>query len=59
MHSRQARVNVKAAAEPEDEDADRSATMKPTSILDWYRILRVHHQWTIFRSIQFALWLAR
>ena len=29
------------------------------SILDWYRILRVHHGWTIFQAIRFALWLAR
>lgn len=29
------------------------------SILDWYRILRVHHEWTIFQAIRFALWLAR
>src|SRR5271163_1203725 len=29
------------------------------SILDWCRILRVHHEWTIFQAIRFALWLAR
>lgn len=29
------------------------------SILDWYRILRVRHEWTIFQAIRFALWLAR
>jgi hypothetical protein len=33
--------------------------MKPLSILDSYRILRAHHQWTIFQSIRYALWLAR
>jgi hypothetical protein len=33
--------------------------MKSTSILDWYRILRVQYQWTIFQSIRYALWLAR
>jgi len=33
--------------------------MKPLSILDWYRILRGQHQWTIFQSIRYALWLVR
>jgi hypothetical protein len=32
--------------------------MKRASILEWYRILRVHHEWTIFQAIRFALWLA-
>jgi hypothetical protein len=33
--------------------------MKPLSILDWYHILRMQYQLTIFRSIRYALWLAR
>jgi len=33
--------------------------MKPLSILDWYRILREQHRWTIFQAIRYALWLAR
>jgi hypothetical protein len=33
--------------------------MKPLTILDWYRILRTHRQWTVFQSIRYALWLAR
>jgi hypothetical protein len=33
--------------------------VKLLSILDWYRILRVQHQWMIFQSIRYALWLAR
>jgi hypothetical protein len=33
--------------------------MKPLSILDWYHILRGQHQWTIFQSIRYALWLVR
>jgi|HubBroStandDraft_6_1064221.scaffolds.fasta_scaffold1083766_1 hypothetical protein len=33
--------------------------MKRVSIVEWYRILRVHHEWTIFQAIRFALWLAR
>ena len=33
--------------------------MKRLSILDWFRILRVHHQWTVFEAIRYALWLAR
>ena len=33
--------------------------MKPLSILDWYRVLRVQHHWTIFQSVRYALWLVR
>ena len=33
--------------------------MKRQSILAWYRILRAHHQWTLFQAIRYALWLAR
>jgi len=35
----------------------RSQSMKPKSISDWYRILRVHHQFSRMQSIRFALWL--
>ena len=32
--------------------------MKPKSICDWYRILRVHHRFSrTKKSIRFALWL--
>jgi len=34
-------------------------SMKRQSILEWYFILRTHHQWTIFQAIRYALWLAR
>jgi hypothetical protein len=37
----------------------QSFDMKRVSILEWYQILRVHHQWTIFRAIRSAQWLAR
>ncbi len=33
--------------------------MKPHFVIDWYRILRVHHQLTVFQAIRYALWLAR
>jgi hypothetical protein len=33
--------------------------MKSQSLLDWYRVLRGQHQWTIFQAIRYALWLAR
>ncbi len=33
--------------------------MKPLSILNWYRILRVQHQWTIFQALRYVPWLAR
>jgi hypothetical protein len=32
-------------------------SMKPKSISDWYRILRVHYRFSRIRSIRFALWL--
>ena len=61
------------SAEDSDEMASRRATMrfppevgsKEVSIMksltftQWYRILRAHHQWTVFQSIQYALWLTR
>jgi len=33
--------------------------MKRHSLLDWYRILRTQHQWTVFQAIRYALWLTR
>jgi hypothetical protein len=33
--------------------------MTRLSLLEWYRILRAHHQWTKFQVIRYALWLAR
>ena len=33
--------------------------MKTLSILDWYRILRMQYQLTMFQSVRYALWLAR
>jgi hypothetical protein len=36
-----------------------SAIMKSQTIVDWYRILRARHQWTMFQAIRYALWLAR
>ena len=37
----------------------RVSILKPPSTIEWYRILRAHHQWTIFQAIRYALWLAR
>jgi hypothetical protein len=33
--------------------------MKSPSLLDWYRFLRAHRQWTVFQAIRYALWLTR
>jgi hypothetical protein len=33
--------------------------MKSLTFTQWYRILRAHYQWTVFQSIQYALWLTR
>ena len=37
----------------------RSVTMNRPSMLDWYRILRLHYHLTMFQAIQYALWLTR
>ena len=37
----------------------KEAIMKTPSILDWYRILRAHHTWTVFQAVRYALWLTR
>ena len=49
-----AKVSIKA-----QKSTKRSVIMKPLSPLEWYRILRAHHQWTMFQAIRYALWLAR
>ena len=41
-----------------DKESD-GGSMKPPSILGWYRILRAHYHWPLFQAIRFALWLAR
>jgi hypothetical protein len=33
--------------------------MKPPTFIQWLRILRAHHQWTMFQSIRYALWLMK
>lgn len=32
---------------------------KRLPFLDWYRILRVHHQWPVLEAIRYAMWLTR
>jgi len=32
--------------------------MKRLSVLEWYHVLRLRHQWTVFQAIRYALWLA-
>ena len=45
---------------PDQETGRRQEyAMKPLSILEWYRILRFEHHWTIFQCVRYALWLAR
>jgi hypothetical protein len=51
-------TTVKASGLAE-KPAMRSAIMKSPSLLDWYRLLRAHHQWTMFQAIRYALWLTR
>ena len=52
------RITAKASSHVE-KTAKRRAIMKPLSPLEWYRILRAHHQWTVFQAIRYALWLTR
>ena len=52
------RTIAKASSQAQ-KTAKRSAMMKPLSPLEWFRILRTHHQWTVFQAIRYALWLAR
>jgi len=51
-------TTTKARSQAE-KTAKRSAIMKSPSLVDWYHILRAHHQWTVFQAIRYALWLAR
>ena len=37
----------------------RSTNMNWQSIVEWYRILRVHYHWPVFEAIRYALWLSR
>lgn len=37
----------------------KGVIMKFRMLLDWYRILRTHHQWTVFQAVRYAMWLAR
>jgi hypothetical protein len=40
-------------------DSVRGATMKPPTIVGWYRILRAHYEFPVFEAIRYALWLGR
>ncbi len=33
--------------------------MKTPTIFQWYQILRLHYQFTVFQAVRVALWLAR
>jgi len=37
----------------------KATNPKPPGVLGWYRILRAHHQWSVFQAIRYALWLTR
>ena len=37
----------------------QTSAMKSPSLFAWYYILRDYHQWTVFQSIRYALWLTR
>lgn len=39
-------------------DEESESSTRP-SVLEWFRILRVHYQWPLFEAIQYALWLSR
>lgn len=59
-------IRIQSRLDPASEDRPvgrnkltRTKTVEQLSILDWYRVLRVHHHWPLFQAIRFALWLAR
>jgi hypothetical protein len=29
------------------------------SVIEWYRILRIHYQFPLFEAVRYALWLSR
>ena len=41
------------------ETITRNSRGTAQSILEWYRILRVHYHWPLFQAVRFALWLSR
>jgi hypothetical protein len=43
----------------QEDEPTRSTAVKLPTFLEWYRILRAHHQWTLFHAIRYALWLTR
>ena len=57
--STDAQRTMAQASNHAEKPTKRSAIMKSSSPLEWYRILRAHHQWTVFQAIRYALWLAR
>jgi hypothetical protein len=52
-------VVVEAIIQERAIHCQRSVTMNRPSMLDWYRILRVHYHLTMFQAIRYALWLTR
>ena len=44
---------------PTEPVGKEGSIMKSLTFIQWYRILRAHHQWTVFQSMQYALWLMR
>jgi alkylated DNA nucleotide flippase Atl1 len=55
----QSSLGTSSEARRVGENGARTKPVEKLSVLDWYRILRAHHQWTIFQAIRFALWLSR
>jgi hypothetical protein len=33
--------------------------MNSLTILYWYKVLKIHYQFTIFQTVRYALWLTR
>ncbi len=51
--------NIFSCETPKVRPPRERCDIKSLWLLQWYRILRVRHEWTIFQAIQFALWLTR
>ena len=56
-------IQLSAGMRSEGERVQRNDNVEARAVkltlLNWYRVLRAHHHWTIFQAIRFALWLAR
>jgi hypothetical protein len=59
VHDTGREKDIEACETPKVGPLREKYDLQRLSLLEWYRILRAHHEWTIFQAVRFALWLAR